>query len=690
MVAELQRLPSVTSVPVGPLDPAAMAEHLLRLAHGTQDAAAIDRVIERAEGNAYFAEELLATSSVEGASCRPGLAELLLARTVDLSAQAQQVLRAAAVAGRRVDDELVTLAAGLSTAEYESAVRESVARQLLVPDGSSGLAFRHALLREAIYTDLLPGERTRLHARLAELLADERRLAGSGRARRPSSALHSLASHDIPGAFAASVQAGREAERLAAPAEAHRHFDQALSLWERVPEPEKLSGLSRGKLAFKSALSAADAGDVGHAVKQLRRMIVPLERAPEPDLRLLCRVRERLAYFLLDIDECAEALEVASAAVDMLPPEPPTWERARALATHARTILSEIGTEEARVRAEEAAKAANAANAPWVEADALATLSGVSERTGCIEDALTTSARAVELAASSEMEGVELRARTLLARIQLEHGDLKGASTTAHTGVHLAERTGLSMAPFGLDLQFLHYLAHYNDGDWDHAQQISDRFPVRVAGVAEARLSAMALFIDVARGGPRVAERRRWLEPYLPADLMAEYIAKGLYAEDEYWAGDLTAAVQSTWETIKAAAAWGEGYSPQTIRPAAVGIGALGDLARHARAAGHADQADGYGAQALELLEAARVGADTKLAIGVDGSGWLARAEAEYRRAMGDNDQAHWRKVLDTFAAGLRATRRPRSRWRPTRGTRGGRISRTRRQEQWLLAAEAA
>jgi DNA-binding CsgD family transcriptional regulator len=686
VVAELQRLPSVTSVPVGPLDPAAMAEHLLRLAHGPQDAAAVDRVIRRAEGNAYFAEELMATASA-GSELPAGLAELLLARTVDLSPQAQQVLRAAAVAGRRVDDELVTLAAGLSTAEYESAVRESVARQLLVPDGSNGLAFRHALLREAIYNDLLPGERTRLHARLAELLADERRLeevAGSA----AELALHCLASHDIPGAFAASIQAGREAERLAAPAEAHRHFDQALSLWERVPEPEKLGGMSRGKLAFKSALSAADAGDVGHAVKQLRRMIVPLERAPEPDLRLLCRVRERLAYFLLDIDECAEALEVASAAVDMLPPEPPTWERARALATHARTVLSEIGTEEARVRAEEAAKAANAANAPWVEADALATLSGVSERTGCIEDALATSARAVELAASSEMEGVELRARTLLARIQLEHGDLQGASTTAHTGVHLAERTGLSMAPFGLDLQFLHYLAHYNDGDWDHAQQIADRFPVRVAGVAEARLSAMALFIDVARGGPRVAERRRWLEPYLPADLMAEYIAKGLYAEEEYWTGDLPAAVQTAWETIKAAATWGEGYSTQTLRPAAVGIGALGDLARHARAAGQAEQADRYAAQALELLEAARAGAATKLAIGIDGRGWLARSEAEYRRTVGDNDPAHWRTVLDTFGPDF-AYEAARSRWRLAEAlAEAG--ARDEAQEQWLLAAGVA
>ena len=84
-------------------------------------------------------------------------------------------------------------AAGLPTADYEAAVREAVAQQLLVPDGASGLAFRHALLREAIYNDLLPGERSRLHARLAELLSE-----------RPDSsaaelAVHCLASHDIPG-----------------------------------------------------------------------------------------------------------------------------------------------------------------------------------------------------------------------------------------------------------------------------------------------------------------------------------------------------------------------------------------------------------------------------------------------------------------------------------------------------------
>ncbi len=476
VVGELQRLPSVTAIEVRPLDPAAMAEHLTQLAGGATTA--IDEVIERAEGNAYFAEELLESRSA-GGELPTGLADLLVARIVHLSPTTQQVLRAAAVTGRRIDDELVMRASGLATADYEGAVREAVARQLLVPDSAGGLAFRHALLREAIYNDLLPGERTRLHARLAELLSDERRLAEvPGTA--AELALHCLASHDVPGAFAASVQAGAEAWRLAAPAEAVRHFDEALSLWDRVPDPEKLSGMSRGRLAFKSALSAGDAGQVALAVKQLRRLTGFLAENPEQDAQLLCRAMERLSYFLQDIDEDEDAITTAAAAVDVLPAEPPTWERANALATHARALLAYADTGLARTRAMEAAAAADAAGAPWLEADALATLMSVRERAGLIDEAKATGQRALELATESDMAGVELRVRTLLARLSLESGDLAEAAALAHAGVERATQAGLRMAPYGLDLRYLRYLAHYADGHWDQAQHIADMFPVRV------------------------------------------------------------------------------------------------------------------------------------------------------------------------------------------------------------------
>ena len=245
VVAELLRLPGVIAVDLAPLDPSALAEHLTAAAHGRIGATELNDIVARAEGNAYYAEELLA-ASVSGdrpeQSLPAGLAALLLSRVEQLSDAAQQVLRAAAVAGRKADDELVQAASGLVSAEYEAAVREAVTHQLLVPDGTEGYVFRHALLREAVYGDLLPGERTRLHGTMSALLSDEHRLAMPGTA--AELAQHCLASHDIPGAFAASIRAGEEAERLGAPAEAHRHYDQALALWERVAEPEKTAGMA--------------------------------------------------------------------------------------------------------------------------------------------------------------------------------------------------------------------------------------------------------------------------------------------------------------------------------------------------------------------------------------------------------------------------------------------------------------
>ncbi|HEY8045651.1 MAG TPA: AAA family ATPase, partial [Streptosporangiaceae bacterium] len=392
VVAELLRLPSVASIELGPLGYADMATHLTALADGPLDPAALHRMVARAEGNPYYAEELLASAAparpggggpargAPGGDVLPsGLSALLLARVEQLPAAAQQVLRAAAVGGRRVEDDIVAAASGLARPEYEDAIRDCVAQQLLVPGGADGYVFRHALIREALYTDLLPGERTRLHARFAELLADPGRLAAV-----PGSAAelahHCLASHDIAGAFAASVRAGQESERLAAPAEAHRHYDAALALWERVSEPEQLAGQDRDHLAFCSANCAASSGDIARAVQQLRRIAGFLGEDSDPVLA--SRVHERLAYYLLELDAAADADTAARAAVQLLPADPPRPQRARALATHAQTLMHAGDEPAAARRAQEARVAARAADAPWVEADALVTLGLLAERQG--------------------------------------------------------------------------------------------------------------------------------------------------------------------------------------------------------------------------------------------------------------------------------------------------------------------
>jgi DNA-binding NarL/FixJ family response regulator len=702
VVAELARLPSVVSVDLAPLDPSALAEHLTATALGRLDATELNDIVARAEGNAYYAEELLAACLAGDAANRTalpaGLAALLLSRVEQLSDATQQVLRAAAVAGRKADDELVRAASGLAAAEYEAAVREAVTHQLLVPDGTEGYVFRHALLREAVYGDLLPGERTRLHATMCSLLSDETRLAMPGTA--AELAQHCLASHDIPGAFAASVRAGADAERLGAPAEAHRHYDQALALWERVSDPETMAGMARGKLGLLSATNAADSGDYERAVHLLRRLRGLLAHGTHaspgtPDANLASRIGERLASYLGLLDDYKardEAIEVARATVEATPADPPTWQYARAVSTYANTLLTENDFTDAREWAERGLAAARAADAPWVQADALVTLGYISNREGRNDEAIELLTQAHKQARTAKVLGVELRAAYHLAVAHLELGDLTIGAAVAHEGTQRAQQTGLSMAPYGLDVQHLHFQCHFADGTWDHAQQIADGFPVRVTSTNEAYLSSMALFIDVARGNPAVEERRAWIARFWSVHGFDEFIARGLLAEHALWQGDTEAALTEAQVAIDLTFEPPWGYYPSAIRPAAIALNARADRAIQARAAGDDEAASAEVAAARELLQIADEGAAfpkrPHFTLGPEGRGWRARAEAEFRRASGDNDPEAWRAVLDAFGPAY-TYEIARTQWRLAEAlAEAGR--RDEAAEQWSQAAQTA
>jgi len=703
VVAELLRLPSVIAVDLAPLDPSALAEHLTATAPVRIDATELNDIVARAEGNAYYAEELLAASVGSGPGRRDtlpaGLAALLLSRVEQLSDPTQRVLRAAAVAGRKADDELVRALSGLEAAEYEGAVREAVTHQLLVPDGTEGYVFRHALLREAVYADLLPGERTRLHATMCSLLADEQRLAMPGTA--AELAQHCLASHDIPGAFAASVRAGDDAERLGAPAEAHRHYDQALALWERVTEPEKTAGMARGKLGLLSATNAANSGDVERAVHLLRRLRQILATQAEQgtvtvDVKLASRIGERLAFYLMLIDDpkaSVEAAEVARATVEATPADPPTSQYARALTTYAYALLIEDDDSVARDWAERGIAAARAADAPWVEADALVTMGIMSNREGRNDEAIKVLTAAHKQAREAMMLGVELRSAYHLARAHLERGDLVLGGTVAYQGTRRAIQTGLDMSPYGVDLQHLHFQCHFADGKWDHAQEIADGFPVRVTSPPEASLSSMALFIDVARGNPAVQERRAWIEPFWSVrGFDYSFIAHGLLAEHALWQGDTEQALAEAQAAIDIDDVAPSGYSPSVIRPAAVALSARANRAVQARVTGDDQAANAELAAAGDLLRLAREGAAfpkrPKFILGPEGRGWLARAEAEYRRAAGDNDPQAWQAVLDAFGPAY-MYEIARTRWRLAEAlAEAG--NRDEAEQQWRQAAHAA
>ena len=85
-----------------------------------------------------------------------------MVRTERLPEAAQEVLRVLAVA-QRADHALLADAGGLDAAELRTALREAAAGHLIVAGADGMYRFRHALLREVVHDDLLPGEHAELH-----------------------------------------------------------------------------------------------------------------------------------------------------------------------------------------------------------------------------------------------------------------------------------------------------------------------------------------------------------------------------------------------------------------------------------------------------------------------------------------------------------------------------------------------
>ena len=134
-------------------------------------------------------------------------------------------------------------------------LRRAVEHGVLVADQATGsFRFRHALLAEAIYATILPGEREELHARLAD------ELARSGAASPAELAPHWAAAGRSAEALAASVEAARQAEAVFGLAEALAHLERALALWDAVPDAAELAGLDLAELCSWAAELASQDG----------------------------------------------------------------------------------------------------------------------------------------------------------------------------------------------------------------------------------------------------------------------------------------------------------------------------------------------------------------------------------------------------------------------------------------------
>ncbi|HEV2778583.1 MAG TPA: AAA family ATPase [Actinophytocola sp.] len=653
LLAELVRLPAVERIEVPPFGPAEAREFVAALADGQVPEEGLREVATRSDGNAFFAEELITCYVNCGGGDTPAtLVDVLLSRVERLSPAGQQVVRVASVSGRRVPHARLRAVADLAEAELEEALREAVQHYILVPEDGEVYAFRHALVREAVYGDLLPGERVRLHAAYARVLAAEPGARGAAAAL----AYHSMESHALPQALRASVSAAEEAGRQGAPAEALEHLERALNIWHVVAEADRPSTVDEAALLRRASWYAGASGEPERSVAYARSAV---EHADESDPETAAEAHRRLAKALSALDgKEDEATEVIKRAWAMVAGRPATYIKAWVLAVYAVIDRRADRYERAREWAELAVRVAREANAPGAEADALTTLAALDESDGLVEQSRERLIEAMRRAAEANALTTELRARHYLGVNRYEQGLLAEAVRVVDEGVERAERTGLIWSGFGLELRVMQVITRYVTGDWAGAEAAAEPPGHRVSSTVSARLAAVGAHVMVARG--LLAEAARAvadLRPEWDRELLIALTTGVVGAELAAWQGKPEQGLVWVRDALEHIRRAGAPWLLAGIRLGALGAAAAADLRERAMA--QRRDADGVRAALEEgerLVEHARKTAELGMprtgTLGPEGRAWLARAEAEASRLHGASDPELWRTAVAAFGFG--------------------------------------
>jgi DNA-binding CsgD family transcriptional regulator/tetratricopeptide (TPR) repeat protein len=634
-LAELERTGRVIRVDLAPLDRIELSDLVAGILEARPGPGLVDELHRRSSGNPFMAEELLAAAAEGGSELPPSLRDVLLARVERVPDSAQPVLRVAAVLAHRIDEASLGRLTGRTDDEVLDALRDLVAHHVLVPVGT-GYRFRHALLQEAVYDELLPGERTRLHTAIAESLEEDG--AEDAAARLAELAHHWSAAHRPERALEAAVRAGLAADEVPAPAEAFRQYERALELWGSVPGAPSHSPLGHLDLLRRAAESANFSGHYDRAVALGREALAAVD--PDTDGPLAAVLHERIGRYQW-VRGDHDYLDAYQTAVRLVPSDPPIEERARVLAAWGQGLMLAGRYTEARAACNEAISVARAVGARQPEGHARNTL-GVS--LAMLGDPSGGEAELqAALAIADEVRNADDRLRVFvnLSDVLFMMGKLEDSVALAAEGARIAQALGFEGTyGLGISLNLLDALSEL--GRWDEMDERYAPFANNAQGEPESASPALSTAmvaidrgdLDMAR--PLVEQGRRSVMslanvqvlPMAAAAVAMLATSDGRYGDARVAAADALArtppemyrmtAGRMTWRV-----AWAEA-----------------DRAASARDRGDIAEADECVMAATDVVAALR-------SLVVDGfppptRAYLALAQAEVDRAAGLHDPERW------------------------------------------------
>jgi len=645
------RLPGVARLDLEPLPDTAVAD-LVRRLRPALSIDQVDGIVRRAEGNAFFAEELAAAAALGMPADLLDLSRLLLARVEALDEETQEVVRVAAVVGRRVPLPLLERVSGRDGAALERLVRQAVEHHVLEPMGAGGYVFRHALLAEAVYDDLLPSERLRLHRACCEALQDD---PSSGTA--ADLARHALAAGEGAVAVRACLAAGDAALAVGGPAEALAHFEEGL----RLVSAETDCG---HRLTVGAAEAALRLGRTNRAMALLRaRLDDPAARGADR-----AELLGHLAYVLRLTENRADPDALTAEAVGLLAGSSPA-QRLYVLTRRTEYLLDVDRHDEAATVAQLAMDAAGVEGA-GSDVDLLTVLARLSEGAG---DPAESIRRLEDLVARST-EGADLpvvRAMHAIGRVHYRQENLVAALAAYRQAAGRADEVGLRWAPYGIDARVMAVTTAYELGEWDLALSVADDAGGSPPPFARAAVDAAAALVHAARGSDLPVRWYPRIRDFWKRDGMHAIQSGAAVIDALGYAGDVSGAIAAHDEVVDyVRTLWGlETFAGET-RLATLLLGRIADAAPDRLPAEREPlvaRAEQLHAAAVAVFApgSARPDPDT------EGLAWTARATAEHLRLLHrvgvsvDLDElvGAWERATDLFERRGDPYETARSRW---------------------------
>jgi DNA-binding CsgD family transcriptional regulator len=449
-----------TQLALGPLPPQSVLE-LAGSLLGAELAPNLARQVAGAAGNPLFVQELLDALVTENRiildeqgradvavhSLPSSLAATILGRLSDLPPETLHVLQVASVLGPSFALAELVLLSGRSTSELLAGLRPALAAGVLQEAGPQ-LAFRHQLLRDALYEDLPQAVRLGLHADLARALA-------AARAPATRVAEHFVRG-DSPGDREAVIWLRRAAQDAAprAPAVAAELLERALALID-AHDPE------RDQLLAERAESLLWSG------RPTQTEVICRERlAKESDPATEAVLRQLLMSCLFSQSRNAEAQQQAELAAHA--PTTPAEQRAIFVASGSwgRLMLGDL--EGAAREAAYALPLAEQSGDSRAICTALQTLVVRARLCGRFREGLGHADRAIQAADQSpDRTGHRLPLHLWLGLLLMDLDQFQEGQQAQATGRQLAEELGAIW-----NLPNYHFAAgsgHWWAGAWDDA-----------------------------------------------------------------------------------------------------------------------------------------------------------------------------------------------------------------------------